>query len=69
VQKEKLEMALSKIGVREREVLERNFGLGEYEAQSLEEISRILNITRERVRQIKENALRKLKIVMLKQRP
>jgi RNA polymerase primary sigma factor len=69
VQKEKLEMALSKIGAREREVLERNFGLGEYEAQSLEEISRILNITRERVRQIKENALRKLKIVMLKQRP
>ncbi len=69
VQKEKLETALSKIGVREREVLERNFGLGEYEAQSLEEISRILNITRERVRQIKENALRKLKIVMLKQRP
>ena len=54
--------------MREREVLERNFGLGEYEAQSLEEISRILNITRERVRQIKENALRKLKIVMLKQR-
>lgn len=69
VQKEKLEMALSKIGAREREVLERNFGLGEHEAQSLEEISRILNITRERVRQIKENALRKLKIVILKQRP
>jgi RNA polymerase primary sigma factor len=68
VQKEKLEMALSKIGAREREVLERNFGLGEYETQSLEEISRILNITRERVRQIKENALRKLKIVILKQR-
>ncbi|MCK4941227.1 sigma-70 family RNA polymerase sigma factor [candidate division WOR-3 bacterium] len=69
VQKEKLEMALSKIGAREREVLERNFGLGEYETQSLEEISRILNITRERVRQIKENALRKLKIVILKQHP
>lgn len=69
VQKEKLEMALSKIGAREREVLERNFGLGEHETQSLEEISRILNITRERVRQIKENALRKLKIVILKQRP
>ncbi len=69
MQKEKLQKALSKIGSREREVLERNFGLGEYEPHTLEEISRIMNITRERVRQIKENALRKLKIVISKQRP
>lgn len=69
MQKEKLQKALSKIGTREREVLERNFGLGEYEPHTLEEISRIMNITRERVRQIKENALRKLKIVISKQRP
>jgi RNA polymerase primary sigma factor len=68
MQKEKLEKALNKIGTREREVLERNFGLGEYEPHTLEEISRIMNITRERVRQIKENALRKLKIVISKQR-
>jgi len=68
IQKEKLQKALSKIGSREREVLERNFGLGEYEPHTLEEISRIMNITRERVRQIKENALRKLKIVISKQR-
>jgi len=68
IQKEKLQKALSKIGTREREVLERNFGLGEYEPHTLEEISRIMNITRERVRQIKENALRKLKIVISKQR-
>lgn len=66
-EKEKLQKALSKIGVREREVLERNFGLGEYEPHTLEEISRIMNITRERVRQIKENALRKLKIVISRQ--
>jgi RNA polymerase primary sigma factor len=68
IQKEKLQKALSKIGSREREVLERNFGLGEYETHTLEEISRIMNITRERVRQIKENALRKLKIVISKGR-
>jgi RNA polymerase primary sigma factor len=68
IQKEKLQKALSKIASREREVLERNFGLGEYEPHTLEEISRIMNITRERVRQIKENALRKLKIVILKGR-
>lgn len=64
VQKEKLLQALSKLEPREQEILKRNFGLGDYEVHSLEEISRIMNITRERVRQIKENALRKLKIVL-----
>ncbi len=64
VQKEKLEKSLARLSPREREVLKRNFGLDAYEPQSLEEISRMMNITRERVRQIKENALRKLKIIM-----
>lgn len=68
VQKEKLLSALSKLESREQEILKRNFGLGEYEVQSLEEISRLMNITRERVRQIKENALRKLKIILLSRR-
>lgn len=63
-QKEKLLKALKKLEAREQEILKRNFGLGDYEMHSLEEISRIMNITRERVRQIKENALRKLKIVL-----
>ncbi len=64
VQKENLLKALSKLEPREQEILKMNFGLGDYEIHSLEEISRIMNITRERVRQIKENALRKLKIVL-----
>jgi len=68
VQKEKLLKALSKLEPREQEILKRNFGLESYEAHSLEEISRIMNITRERVRQIKENALRKLKIVLSRRR-
>jgi RNA polymerase primary sigma factor len=68
VQKEKLMKALSKLEPREQEILKRNFGLGDYEVHSLEEISRIMNITRERVRQIKENALRKLKIVLSRRR-
>lgn len=66
IEKEKLKRALSKLAAREQEVLKRNFGLNEYDAQSLEEISRIMNITRERVRQIRENALRKLKNILLK---
>jgi RNA polymerase primary sigma factor len=67
-QKEKLMKALGKLEPREQEILQRNFGLGDYEVHSLEDISRIMNITRERVRQIKENALRKLKIVLLRRR-
>ena len=61
---EKLLKALTKLDPREQEILKRNFGLGDFEVHSLEDISRIMNITRERVRQIKENALRKLKIVL-----
>ncbi len=68
VQKEKLEKSLARLNPREREVLKRNFGLDAYEPQSLEGISRMMNITRERVRQIKENALRKLKSIMTSQK-
>jgi RNA polymerase primary sigma factor len=67
-EKERLTKALNKLEPREREILKRNFGMNDYEAQSLEDISRIMNITRERVRQIKENALRKLKIVLLRRK-
>lgn len=66
VEKEKVTRALGKLTVREQEIIKRNFGLDEYEAQSLEDISRVMNITRERVRQIRENALRKLKNILLK---
>ncbi len=67
VEKERLEKALKKLPPREQEVLKRNFGMGDYDTQSMEDISRIMNITRERVRQIRDNALRKLKIILLKQ--
>lgn len=69
VQKERLLHALTKLEPREQEILKRNFGLGDFDVHSLEDISRIMNITRERVRQIKENALRKLKIVMSRRKP
>lgn len=68
IQKEKLINALSKLETREQEILKMNFGLDEFEIHSLEDISRTMNITRERVRQIKENALRKLKIVLTRRR-
>jgi RNA polymerase primary sigma factor len=46
---------------REREVVSLYFGVGHDTAYTLDEIGRRYDLTRERIRQIKENALRKLK--------
>jgi RNA polymerase primary sigma factor len=46
---------------REKEVLKLYFGIGEETAHTLEDIGKRFNLTRERVRQIKEKALRRLK--------
>lgn len=43
-----------------REVLERRFGIGKYEPETLESIGESYNITRERVRQIQEYGIKKL---------
>ncbi len=56
-----LDVALDTLEAREAVVLRRYFGLGDLEAVSLEEIGTDLEITRERVRQIKERALERLK--------
>ena len=45
---------------REREVLALRYGLDDYEPKTLEEIGRRLGLTRERVRQIEVEALRRL---------
>lgn len=66
-EKERLEKAMKKLPPREQEVLKRYYGIGDYDEQNMEDISRIMNITRERVRQIRDNALRKLKIILQKQ--
>jgi RNA polymerase primary sigma factor len=47
---------------REAEIVRRFFGLNGYVSQSLEEIGDHFELTRERVRQIKEKAVRRLKI-------
>ncbi len=46
---------------RESHVLQLRFGLGPHNPCSLEEISRRLGLTRERVRQLEGRALRKLR--------
>ena len=58
---EKLNAALATLEDREATVLRLYFGLGGEAPLSLEEIGRKLGITRERVRQIKEIALKRLR--------
>src|SRR5436189_3026603 len=55
-----LAAALKDLGEREREVLVLRYGLADYEPKTLEEIGRRPGQTRERVRQIEVEALRRL---------
>jgi RNA polymerase primary sigma factor len=59
--KETVEEALSSLKEREAKILRLYFGLDEQEPMTLEEIGSLLGITRERVRQIKEKALGRLR--------
>jgi RNA polymerase primary sigma factor len=60
---EQVGVALHRLKAREERILRMYFGLGESEALTLEEIGARLGITRERVRQIKEKALSRLRHV------
>ena len=53
---------LSTLDAREAEVIRLSFGIGRNQKATLEEIGDRFNLTRERIRQIKEKALRKLRI-------
>jgi RNA polymerase primary sigma factor len=52
---------LSGLKEREAEVIKLSFGIGSYHKATLEEIGERFNLTRERIRQIKEIALKKLR--------
>ena len=52
---------------KQREVLSRRFGLRGYETSTLEDVGREIGLTRERVRQIQVEALKRLREVMEKQ--
>ena len=56
-----IERALETLTPREADVGRLYFGLGEKHAMTLEEIGETFDLTRERVRQIKEKAIRRLK--------
>ena len=61
LQREGLDRALRLLTDRERTVIELRYGLTGKEPLTLEQIGRDFGITRERVRQIESNSLRKLK--------
>ena len=56
-----IERALETLTPREADVIRLYFGLGDQHAMTLEEIGETFDLTRERVRQIKEKAIRRLK--------
>ncbi|MCB0306418.1 MAG: sigma-70 family RNA polymerase sigma factor [Calditrichaeota bacterium] len=56
-----IERALATLTKREAEVVRLYFGLGQEHPLTLEEIGERFNLTRERVRQIKEKAIRRLR--------
>ncbi|MGB5854569.1 MAG: RNA polymerase sigma factor RpoS [Oceanisphaera sp.] len=58
---------LEELNPKQREVLARRFGLLGYEASTLEHVGQEIGLTRERVRQIQVEALRRLKDILTQQ--
>jgi RNA polymerase primary sigma factor len=61
LQREDIQRALDALPERERQVIELRFGLRGNEPLTLEEVGRAFGVTRERIRQIETNTLKKLK--------
>ena len=59
--KEQLVEVLGTLTEREQKVLRLRFGLDDGRARTLEEVGKVFNVTRERIRQIEAKALRKLR--------
>lgn len=55
---------LFELNAKQREVLARRFGLLGYEAVTLEDVGREIGLTRERVRQIQVEGLRRLREIL-----
>jgi RNA polymerase primary sigma factor len=60
--KNEIDNVLSTLDEREAEIIRLSFGIGSNHKATLEEIGSKFNLTRERIRQIKEKALRKLRV-------
>lgn len=58
---EQLAAVLADLTPREEQVLRKRFGIAEKSDHTLEEVGKLFNVTRERIRQIEAKALRKLR--------
>ena len=58
-----IDRALGVLNEREKQIIERSFGINNQPEMTLEEIGETFGLTRERVRQIREKAIRKLRAV------
>lgn len=61
IRTQNLHNALANLSYRERRVLEMRFGIGGQSPKTLDEVGKVFNITRERVRHIETHSLRKLR--------
>jgi RNA polymerase primary sigma factor len=61
MRKETLKRILSILSPRERQVLELRYGLDGRQPRTLDEVGRTFNVTRERIRQIENQSLKKLR--------
>ncbi|MDH5571683.1 MAG: RNA polymerase sigma factor RpoS [Gammaproteobacteria bacterium] len=65
--KDNIEQWLAQLSDKQREVVERRFGLHGYDVSTLEEVGNTIGVTRERVRQIQLEALKKLRDILEKE--
>ena len=63
MQRENVKRALAALPAREREVIEMRYGLKGHQSRTLEEVGRAFGVTRERIRQIEHNTLKKLEVL------
>jgi RNA polymerase primary sigma factor len=61
--REKIQQVLELLPERQRLILRMRYGIGFSTEHNLEEIGRILNLTRERVRQLEVDSLRRLRAI------
>ncbi len=68
IQDDDLQMVLAQwldcLSDKQREVVKRRFGLGNHERETLEQVGREIGLTRERVRQIQVDALKRLRQIL-----
>jgi RNA polymerase primary sigma factor len=61
---DRINSLIETLSYRDQEIIRLRYGLGDGHSYTLEEVARIFNLTRERVRQLEHRALRKLRMPM-----